>query len=153
MHCCVANYEGKLFWRNVLLDSPITVNYCGSLQIVASLKVGPEDDELKSKKHKIINKIMWLIGTSRNAILVIVCGAIGYVFQSSAATPFKLIGDIPPGMPSVEIPPFTLNANQTSSGREESFSEVVSSLGSGLIVVPLIALMENIAICKAFCRY
>ncbi|XP_053688571.1 sodium-independent sulfate anion transporter [Sabethes cyaneus] len=120
------------------------------MRIVAGLKVGPEADEMKSKKHKIINKFMWLIGTSRNAILVIVCGAIGYVFQSSAATPFKLIGDIPPGMPSFEVPPFSLNGNQTSSGREETFSEVVSSLGSGLIVVPLIALMENIAICKAF---
>lgn len=95
---------------------------------------------------------MWLIGTSRNAILVIVCGAIGYVFQSSASAPFKLIGDIPPGLPSFEVPPFSLNANQTGTGREESFAEIVSSLGSGLIVVPLIALMENIAICKAFCK-
>lgn len=95
---------------------------------------------------------MWLIGTSRNAILVVVCGAIGYVFQSSVSAPFKLIGDIPPGLPSFEVPSFSLNANQSSNGREESFAEVVSSLGSGLVVVPLIALMENIAICKAFCK-
>lgn len=115
--------------------------------------MGPHEDDLKSKKHRIINKFMWLIGTSRNAILVVVCGAIGYVFQSSASAPFKLIGDIPPGLPSFQVPSFTLNANQTSSGREESFAEIVSSLGSGLIVVPLISLMENIAICKAFCKY
>ncbi|XP_058459680.1 sodium-independent sulfate anion transporter-like [Malaya genurostris] len=120
------------------------------MRIVAGLKVGPEEEELKSKKHRYVNKFMWLIGTSRNAILVIVCGAIGYVFQSSATAPFKLIGEIPPGMPSFEPPSFSLTANQSSNGREESFSEVVSSLGSGLIVIPLIALMENIAICKAF---
>lgn len=114
--------------------------------------MGPEEDTLKSRKHRIINKFMWLIGTSRNAILVVVCGAIGYVFQSSAQAPFKLIGEIPPGMPSFQAPLFSLTANETSSGRAESFSEIVSGLGSGLIVVPLIALMENIAICKAFCE-
>lgn len=32
----------------------------------------------------------------------------------------------------------------------ETFTEMVSHLGSGLIVVPLIALLENIAVCKAF---
>ncbi|XP_035777855.1 sodium-independent sulfate anion transporter-like isoform X1 [Anopheles albimanus] len=120
------------------------------MRIVAGLKVGPADDEQKSKNHRIINKMMWLIGTSRNAILVVVCGAIGYTFQSSAAAPFKLIGDIPPGLPSIKAPPFSLTANETLTGQEESFSDMVSSLGSGLIVVPLIALMENIAICKAF---
>ncbi|XP_038113609.1 sodium-independent sulfate anion transporter [Culex quinquefasciatus] len=120
------------------------------MRIVAGLKVGPEEDTLKSRKHRIINKFMWLIGTSRNAILVVVCGAIGYVFQSSAQAPFKLIGEIPPGMPSFQAPLFSLTANENSSGRAESFSEIVSGLGSGLIVVPLIALMENIAICKAF---
>lgn len=114
--------------------------------------MGPADDELKSKNHRIINKLMWLIGTSRNAILVVVCGAIGYSFQASAVAPFKLIGDIPPGLPSLKAPPFSLTANETMSGTEESFMEMVSSLGSGLIVVPLIALMENIAICKAFCK-
>uniref|UniRef100_A0A182HTD9 STAS domain-containing protein n=2 Tax=Anopheles arabiensis TaxID=7173 RepID=A0A182HTD9_ANOAR len=120
------------------------------MRIISGLKVGPADDELKSKNHRIINKLMWLIGTSRNAILVVVCGAIGYSFQASAVAPFKLIGDIPPGLPSLKAPPFSLTANETMSGTEESFMEMVSSLGSGLIVVPLIALMENIAICKAF---
>ncbi|XP_055588367.1 sodium-independent sulfate anion transporter [Uranotaenia lowii] len=120
------------------------------MRIVAGLKVGPEDDDYKSKKHRIINKFMWLVGTSRNAILVVVCGAIGYVFQSSVSAPFKLIGDIPPGMPAFQAPPFSLDANETGHGRGEDFAEMVSSMGSGLIVVPLIALMENIAICKAF---
>lgn len=89
--------------------------------------------------------MFWLIGTSRNAILVVVCGVIGYSFQHSAMTPFKLIGDIPPGLPSVQSPPFSMEPDS-----EETFSEMLSSMGSGLIVVPLIALMEDIAICKAF---
>lgn len=73
------------------------------------------------------------------------CGAIGYTFQQSAGAPFKLIGFIPPGLPAVQPPPFSMEPDT-----KETFMEMVSSLGSGLIVVPLIALMENVAICKAF---
>lgn len=105
---------------------------------------------MKSKKHNIINKIFWLVGTSRNAILVIICGVIGYTFQSSAVAPFKLIDKIPPGLPAFQLPYFSLTANETSSGEPETFIDILNDMGSGLIVVPLIALMENIAICKAF---
>lgn len=86
-----------------------------------------------------------MVGTSRNAILVIVCGIIGYSFQNAQMTPFKLIGVIPPGLPSVQTPPFSMEPDS-----DETFSQMVSSMGSGLIVVPLIALMESIAICKSF---
>lgn len=30
---------------------------------------------------------------------------------------------------------------------------MVSQMGQGVIVLPIIALLENIAICKAFCKY
>lgn len=66
-----------------------------------------------------------------------------------------MIGDIPQGLPSVKLPPFSIPAvlNETSGvilKPEQGFADIVSELGSGLIVVPLIALLENIAICKAF---
>lgn len=112
---------------------------------MASIKIGPEEDDQKTKLQRILNKAFWLIGTSRNAILVVVCGVIGYSFQNAKMTPFKLIGDIPPGLPSVQLPPFSMEPDS-----DETLSEMLSSMGSGLIVVPLIALMESIAICKAF---
>ena len=123
------------------------------LRIVAGMKIGPKDEKAQSKKHKIVNKTLWLIGTSRNALLVFICGAIGYAFKESVNVPFKLIGDIPSGLPEFGFPRFSLNANETISGKAETFRDMVAQLGSGLLVVPLIALMENIAICKAFCEY
>jgi sodium-independent sulfate anion transporter 11 len=120
------------------------------LRIVAGLRVGPKDDKAVSKKYQFINKALWLIGTSRNALLVFICGAIGYSFKDSSNAPFKLIGAIPSGLPEFGFPKFSLNANETFSGQAESFGRIVEQLGSGLLVVPLIALMENIAICKAF---
>lgn len=65
-----------------------------------------------------------------------------------------MIGDIPEGLPKFQMPPFSIPEVRNETGAiiqaGESFSEMVSSLGSGLVVVPLIALLENIAICKAF---
>lgn len=65
-------------------------------------------------------------------------------------TPFKVIGYIPQGLPSFALPPTHLNVNETLTGKEETFVDMMRSMGSGLIVIPLISLMENIAICKAF---
>lgn len=103
----------------------------------------------------MINKTLWLIGTARNAIIVIAGGGLAAYFYENGHDMFKMIGDIPQGLPPVMLPPFSIPEIKNETTGEivqagESFSEMVSSLGSGLIVVPLIALLENIAICKAF---
>lgn len=68
---------------------------------------------------------------------------------------FKIIGDIPAGLPAIQLPPFSIPEIRNETTNEviqagESFSEMISYLGSGLIVVPLITLLEDIAVCKAF---
>lgn len=115
---------------------------------MSTLKIGPPEKEgaTPTTFQKTMNKTMWLIGTARNAILVILCGFLGYSLYEDKTSPLKLIGDIPPGLPSVQPPPFSATVNNNTY----SFGEMVSNLGSGIIVVPLIALLENIAICKAF---
>lgn len=69
----------------------------------------------------------------------------------------KIIGPVPSGLPPFQPPPFSIPhiVNETTGEiiqQGETFFEMLSSLGSGLIVVPLIALLENMAICKAFCK-
>lgn len=122
--------------------------------MVASVELGPSDAEKQSRLQRLVNGSLWLIGTSRNAILVVVTGVLGYhlTLGGQAAgraveeAPFKLIGAIPPGLPSLALPPFsTTRGNDTLS-----FIDMASELGSGIIVLPLVALLENIAICKAF---
>lgn len=101
-----------------------------------------------------MNKTFWLVGTSRNAILVIVCGFIGYFFCQKGEPPFKVIGEVPPGLPHVMPPPFGFT-EENSNGTTVYISllDMLSDLGSGIVVVPLVGLLENIAICKAFCKY
>ncbi|KAK0093334.1 hypothetical protein PV326_013778 [Microctonus aethiopoides] len=115
------------------------------LRYVATLRIGPAQEELRTTKHRILTKIVWLTGTSRNAILVIACGVLGYTFTTN--TPFQLIGKLPSGMPSVQFPPFGFIKEDNTT---VSFIDMCTNLGSGLFVLPLIALMEDVAICKAF---
>lgn len=68
---------------------------------------------------------------------------------------FKIIGEIPAGLPAFRIPPFSIedHVNETTGEiihEGMGFTQMISEIGSGLIVIPLIALLENIAICKAF---
>ncbi|GAB1868309.1 Sodium-independent sulfate anion transporter-like [Camponotus japonicus] len=115
------------------------------LRLLAACKIGPDKEELRSTKHRIVNKVLWLMGTSRNAFLVILCGVLGWSFQDNS--PFKLIGYIPGGMPAVQIPPFGYIKDSNTT---LTFIDMIGNLGSGILVIPLISLMEDVAICKAF---
>uniref|UniRef100_A0A1A9V6D1 Uncharacterized protein n=1 Tax=Glossina austeni TaxID=7395 RepID=A0A1A9V6D1_GLOAU len=120
------------------------------MRFFTSFRIGPEEPLLRSRTQNVVNKIIWVVSTSRNAILVIGCCIMGMILRDDEGTPFKVIGYIPQGLPSFALPPIHINGNDTFTGKEETFVEMVKSMGSGLIVIPLISLMENIAICKAF---
>ncbi|KAB0793384.1 hypothetical protein PPYR_13004 [Photinus pyralis] len=145
--------QNSSVWDAVLGISCIAVLLI--MRIVATIKIGPTEvpaDEKCPEEdkptifHKIVNKFLWMFGTSRNAILVVIGGFIGYSFYVNGTPPFKLIGDIPQGLPDFKVPSF----GYTEGNNTVSFTTMVSDLGSGIIVVAMIALLENIAICKAF---
>ncbi|XP_012234020.1 sodium-independent sulfate anion transporter isoform X2 [Linepithema humile] len=115
------------------------------LRLLASVQIGPHDEELRTTRHRVVNKIFWLIGTSRNAFLVVICGFLGWRLHNQL--PVRLIGHIPAGMPAVQVPPFGYIKDENTT---VTFIDMVGNLGSGIFVLPLIALMEDIAICKAF---
>lgn len=126
-----------------------------SMRAMASFKIGPKDDEKKNCFHKFVNSTCWLIGTSRNAVLVIACGAFGSYLYESGVEWFKTVGYVPPGLPQFQLPPFSYSTKMNTTSGEiveihESFSDMVSKMGSGLIVVPLISLLENMAVVQAF---
>ena len=61
-----------------------------SFQLLTQVKIGPKDGTELTTMQKVINKILWLIGTARNAILVVICGFIGY--KSVVTGALKLTG-------------------------------------------------------------
>lgn len=57
-------------------------------------------------------------------------------------------GPVEPGMPEISLPPFQITHNNQTL----SFTQICSELGSGIIVVPLVAVLANVAIAKAFSK-
>lgn len=52
------------------------------------------------------------------------------------------IGHIPHGLPRFDWPEF--------SNKDKSFLDIIFFMGSGLIVLPLISLLEDVSLCKLF---
>jgi len=75
----------------------------------------------------------------------------GYsINYTSNAWTLLFTGNITQGLPEFKPPPFEFY----DSAKEQtiSFIEMCSNLGAGLIILPLVAMLEDIAICKAFCK-
>ncbi|NXC59959.1 S2611 protein, partial [Aleadryas rufinucha] len=116
--------------------------------------------------------IVWISATARNALVVLFAGLVAYSFQVMGSQPFRLTGSIPQGLPAFWPPPFSLAA-PNGTVPFQSMVEVGAGgcsapscvcwvpalpdwilpsqdMGVGLAVVPLMGLLETIAIAKAF---
>lgn len=116
------------------------------LRKAKDFKVGPEDIKERRSIHDVFGKLIWLISTSRNIIVVIFCAVLAYVFEAHGSQPFILTGYVKPGLPSFAVPPFSTQVGNNTY----NFIEMASTLGTAIFVVPLFGILENIALAKAF---
>ncbi|XP_058456095.1 sodium-independent sulfate anion transporter-like [Malaya genurostris] len=84
----------------------------------------------------------------RNALIVISGGTLAYVMASRDQYPFRLTGKVASGFPPLEPPPFSTFFN----GEYYDFPQMVSLLGSSVIAIPLISILELVSIGKAFSK-
>lgn len=125
-----------------------------TMRALTGYRLWTDPEDLKLRWKCVVNKIIWILCTARNAVLVIVCCYLGYLLHSDEhGTPFRIVGNIPSGLPSIQLPPTSLSANESADGLPKSFFSSVHSMGTGLIVIPLISLMESIAIAKVFGKF
>ncbi|KAI5643295.1 sulfate permease family domain-containing protein [Phthorimaea operculella] len=94
-----------------------------------------------------IMSMKWFMAMARNAVVVIIGMIIAYFLKITIASePLALVGDIGKGLPPITLPPFsTVVENRTLS-----FTEMVSVLGAQSLIIPFVAILESIAISKAF---
>ena len=128
-----------------------------------------------------MSKCIWFIGTAKAAVVVLIMMLVGYLSTTtdevdrfldgctpgdSDCTPFTLtlIDDV--GAPELMIPKFTFNytACANSTVRQSDlhcavtksvyvdFGMVIKAIGTGLISVPIVCLLEHISLAKAFAR-
>ncbi|CAG0890296.1 unnamed protein product [Darwinula stevensoni] len=99
----------------------------------------------------ILGRFIWLMSTAGNALIVLFCAALAYGISDPdhpEKIPFKLTGHVKGGLPPVRPPPFSIPGNGTEPGKD--FGEMINDLGSSIIIIPFIAILESIAIAKAF---
>lgn len=129
-------------WGQVQVpDVLLSIVCCTVLLLLRKLKdidVGP--------KRAVLKRALWVTSISRNA-LVVTCAAFFAYHACDHDKPFiKLSGKVEPGLPPFSLPPFSVpHGNGTTS-----FIEMVQELGSAVIMLPIVMVLANIAIAKAF---
>lgn len=68
-------------------------NHISSLQKIGMIQLGAKSEDGPSTRQKVFTKCMWLLGTCRNAIVVIASGVLGFWFVASyGESPVRLMG-------------------------------------------------------------
>ncbi|CAG9136605.1 unnamed protein product [Plutella xylostella] len=102
--------------------------------------------DVKTKSAKL-QSILWLISISRNAIVVCAASVFAFIVHNPVDPWFKLSGRVSAGLPSLSIPAFSV-ANP--DGSVTGTSAMLHELGAAVLVLPVVMVLANIAIAKAF---
>ncbi|XP_050734429.1 sodium-independent sulfate anion transporter-like isoform X4 [Eriocheir sinensis] len=97
-----------------------------------------------SSGMRIARKALFLTSVGRNALIVIVAAIIAFAAGHDI---FTLTGEIEAGLPEFKPPPFSTHGD---NGTYVGFSDMIANVGSGVIIIPLISILESIAIASAF---
>ncbi|KAM8945313.1 sodium-independent sulfate anion transporter [Pelodytes ibericus] len=96
--------------------------------------------------YRICNLFVWFITTARNAVVVVGSGLVAYSFEIMGSHPFILTGKTAEGLPQFKLPPFS----ETTVNGTVTFHEMVQEIGPGIFIIPLMGLLESVAIARAF---
>ncbi|XP_055638948.1 sodium-independent sulfate anion transporter isoform X2 [Toxorhynchites rutilus septentrionalis] len=118
-----------------------------ALRKLKDIKASPS----ASKIRKTISFACWLIATSRNALLVLITSLIAFCYDTQDKQPFILTGTVKSGIPAFRVPAFTTKIPAPNATTTDlNFTAMVSELGVNIALVPVIAVLGNVAISKAF---
>lgn len=91
-------------------------------------------------------KILWFLSISRNVLVISITATIAYNFERDGSAPFILSGKVESGLPRMALPPFSSQVgNETYT-----FFDMCAHYGPGIFVLPLVSVLANVAIAKAF---
>uniref|UniRef100_A0A1A9Z7M2 SLC26A/SulP transporter domain-containing protein n=1 Tax=Glossina pallidipes TaxID=7398 RepID=A0A1A9Z7M2_GLOPL len=103
----------------------------------------------KTKDISYGNRIFWkYVSLSRNACTVIIGTFLAFILSRDGSQPFRVTGNITAGLPPFRPPPFSTNVNGTTV----PFTEMISTVGTSLAFIPMVAILEIVAIAKAFSK-
>ncbi|CAH1396616.1 unnamed protein product [Nezara viridula] len=99
------------------------------------------------KYRNYVKKGLWLVSLGRNFLIVAAASFVAYLYKNNGyQTPFVTTKAVEGGIPSLTLPPFSTQIGN----KTYDLGEMVTELGTGYIVIPIIAVLANVAIAKAF---
>jgi len=131
-----------------LADTVLGVSCIVILLFLRKVQEIPISDSNSNKA--VIKKILWYISISRNALVVFSSAVFAFYLSDNgqSTVPFRLSRTVVAGLPDFAFPSFTVPAQNGTN--EISFMEIVSDLNISLIFIPLVAILANVSIAKAF---
>lgn len=104
------------------------------------LGASPQD----TNKSSFWRKFIWFLSVSRNALVVVICAVLAFILTKNDIIQFSLTSEVEPGFPTISPPLLSYN-----NGTHTTL-DMITELGSGVLIIPLIAILSNVAIAKAF---
>ncbi|KAF0297558.1 Sodium-independent sulfate anion transporter [Amphibalanus amphitrite] len=106
-----------------------------------------KDGQEPTRGRRFLATFVRFSSIARNAILVMIAGLLVGILSSCGIDDlFTPTQNVDAGLPTPRPPPFSTNA----TGIPLDFSDMTSEIGAGFAIVPLLAVIENVAIAKAF---
>ncbi|XP_063825329.1 sodium-independent sulfate anion transporter [Ostrinia nubilalis] len=129
-----------LRWRHVrAADCALAAVCCAALLLLRKVK------DIKVKDPRVA-RALWLLSISRNALVVLAASVFAYCTYDPDNLLVKLSGKVEPGLPALSLPPFSARlGNHTAH-----FPEMVRRLGPSVLMMPVVMVIANISIAKAF---
>ncbi|XP_008554446.1 sodium-independent sulfate anion transporter [Microplitis demolitor] len=138
-------------WRKIQINDTVLGVSC-IIFLLSFRKLKDIDCSKVESRNKswgrLLKKTLWLLSISRNAIIVFIASAITFQQHKNGNPLFLTSGSVTPGLPKFNPPHFSSQVGNVTY----SFIDMCSHLGSGIFMVPLVAVLTNVAIAKAFVR-
>ncbi|XP_043951378.1 sodium-independent sulfate anion transporter isoform X1 [Drosophila biarmipes] len=123
------------------------------LLLLRKLKNVKLDGRIRNlRTQRLISGSIWVIATGRNALVVLVTSVLAYsTCEHMESCPYILTGKVKSGLPNVSLPKFeTTILDRNGTEITQNFEQMLSELGPSMIILPIIAVLGNVAISKAF---
>ncbi|KAH8296202.1 hypothetical protein KR054_002905 [Drosophila jambulina] len=123
------------------------------LLVLRKLKDVKLNGRLRSlRAQQLVSGGIWVIATGRNALVVLVTSVLAYsTCDQMESCPYILTGKVKSGLPSVALPKFeTTILDRNGTETTQNLEQMLSELGPSMLILPIIAVLGNVAISKAF---
>lgn len=136
------------FFRNIktthLWDTVLGVTCIVLLLLLKRVRLAT--DERSSLARRRCASACLHAARARNALVVFAAALLAYWLALRGALPFALTGTITGGLPNFAPPPFSTTVGNQTLG----FGDMLVVFGPEGLVMPLVAILESIAIARAF---